>query len=71
MIFLFFIKLYYIYNDFLTGFFIMSVHNLEISLISGKKVTLSTYKGKLLLIVNTASLCGFASPVQPVTTVTR
>jgi len=36
-----------------------SVYDFEANLIDGKPVKLSTFKGKVLLIVNTASKCGF------------
>lgn len=36
-----------------------SVYDFEANLIGGKPVKLSTFKGKVLLIVNTASKCGF------------
>ncbi|MDP9605510.1 glutathione peroxidase [Variovorax sp. NFACC27] len=36
-----------------------SVYDFEANLIDGKPVKLSTFKGKVLLIVNTASNCGF------------
>lgn len=36
-----------------------SIYDFEARRIDGKPVKLSTYKGKVLLIVNTASKCGF------------
>ena len=36
-----------------------SIYDFEVNTISGKKVPLADYKGKVLLIVNTASKCGF------------
>jgi glutathione peroxidase len=36
-----------------------SVYDFEANLIDGKPVKLSTFRGKVLLIVNTASKCGF------------
>ena len=36
-----------------------TVHDFEVETIDGKKKNLSEYKGKVLLIVNTASECGF------------
>ena len=37
----------------------MSVYDYKMKNIGGKEVSLSDYRGKLLLIVNTASKCGF------------
>jgi glutathione peroxidase len=37
----------------------MSVHDFSVQTIDGKEVSLSQYKGKALLIVNTASQCGY------------
>jgi glutathione peroxidase len=36
-----------------------SIYDFEVNAISGKQVPLSDYKSKVLLIVNTASKCGF------------
>tara|TARA_R110002167_G_scaffold274657_1_gene480729 strand:- start:88 stop:567 length:480 start_codon:yes stop_codon:yes gene_type:complete len=36
-----------------------SIYDFEVNTISGKQVPLENYKGKVLLIVNTASKCGF------------
>ncbi|MDA0906625.1 MAG: glutathione peroxidase [Bacteroidetes bacterium] len=36
-----------------------SVHEFEVKTITGKEVSLAEYKGKVLLIVNTASKCGY------------
>lgn len=37
----------------------MSLYDLQVQTIDGKDVSLSAYKGKALLIVNTASQCGY------------
>ncbi|TCK93228.1 glutathione peroxidase [Natranaerovirga hydrolytica] len=37
----------------------MSLYNIEVKKISGETIPLESYKGKVLLIVNTASNCGF------------
>lgn len=36
-----------------------SIYDFEVNTISGKQVQLADYQGKVLLIVNTASKCGF------------
>jgi glutathione peroxidase len=36
-----------------------SVHKYQINLINGKNISLSEFRGEILLIVNTASECGF------------
>jgi len=38
----------------------MSIYDIKVKAIDGKEVSLEEYKGKVLLIVNTASKCGFA-----------
>ncbi len=37
----------------------MSVHDFTVKTIDGKETSLASYKGKVLLIVNTASECGY------------
>lgn len=37
----------------------MSVYDFQVSKLNGENVSLSGYRGKVLLIVNTASKCGF------------
>src|SRR5258707_15725652 len=39
----------------------MTVHDFQVKGIDGKDVALSAYRGKVLLIVNVASRCGFTS----------
>lgn len=36
-----------------------TVHNFKVRNLQGKDVSLGEYKGKVLLIVNTASMCGY------------
>lgn len=38
----------------------MSIYDIEVTTIRGEKGTLAPYKGEVLLIVNTATKCGFA-----------
>lgn len=37
----------------------MSIYDFEVNTLRGQEETLSKYKGKVLLVVNTASKCGF------------
>ncbi|MBF0122381.1 MAG: glutathione peroxidase [Candidatus Omnitrophica bacterium] len=39
----------------------MNIHAISMSLNSGETISLADYKGKVVLIVNTASRCGFTS----------
>jgi glutathione peroxidase len=43
----------------------INVHTFEVENMAGEKVNLSDYKGKALLIVNTASKCGFTKQYKP------
>lgn len=42
----------------------MSLYDFKMRSISGKEVSLADFKGKVLLIVNTASKCGFTSQYE-------
>lgn len=46
-----------------------SVHEFKVKDIQGKEVDLSTYKGKVLLIVNVASKCGATPQYDPLQTI--
>lgn len=38
----------------------MSIYDIEVTTIRGEQQTLAPYKGQVMLIVNTATKCGFA-----------
>ena len=48
-----------------SGGFIM-IYNYEVTKANGKKLSLSEYKGKVMLIVNTATGCGFTPQYEPI-----
>lgn len=41
-----------------------SIYDIEVQTIDGKPVTLSQYQGKVMLIVNVATLCGYTPQYQ-------
>lgn len=47
------------YNNSKKGWDNMSIYDFEVTEMSGEKVSLSKYKDQVILIVNTASKCGF------------
>ncbi len=48
-----------------------SIHQFTVNDIQGKEVSLDEYKGKALLIVNTASQCGFTPQLEDMTDLYR
>ena len=42
------------------------IYNYEVTKANGKKLSLSEYKGKVMLIVNTATGCGFTPQYEPI-----
>lgn len=42
----------------------MTIYEIEANLISGEKIKLEKYKGEILIIVNTASKCGFTAQYE-------
>lgn len=42
----------------------MSIYDFEVKTISGETISMSTFKNKVLLIVNVASKCGFTSQYE-------
>lgn len=42
----------------------MSIYDFEVTLEDGSKYSLNKYKGRPMLIVNTATKCGFAPAVR-------
>jgi glutathione peroxidase len=47
-----------------TPLFAKGIYDFQLETLSGKKASLSAYKGKALLIVNTASRCGYTPQYQ-------
>ena len=44
---------------------LMSIYDLNVTARDGSEVSLADYKGKVLLIVNTATGCGFTPHYEP------
>ena len=42
----------------------MTIHQFKVKNLQGKEVSLDAYKGKVLLVVNTASKCGFTPQLK-------
>lgn len=42
----------------------MSIYDFEVNTLKGEEESLSKYKGKVLLVVNTASKCGFTPSIK-------
>ena len=42
----------------------MSIYDFNVKTIDGEEISMSKYKGKVLLIVNVASKCGFTSQYE-------
>ena len=49
----------------------MSIYDFTVKTSQGKEKSLADYKGKVLLIVNTASKCGFTPHLLAVLTISR